>query len=104
MRSREIELAKQAEDREDKRLEYEANAGKRTLDMQERKLDIVEREVNANRKAIDEYNNYLRIQRNVEQIKQAIDIQRDAAAARLGITREQYDRLLYEKNYYGREY
>lgn len=102
LQAREIDLLRQEQERRDRRLEYEANAGDRVLGMEERKLSIAEREIRANRKTIDEHNNRVRIDRNVNDLLRAAELQRNAEAARLGITREQYERLLNEKYYYNR--
>jgi len=111
-----IELERAAQAREDKRLEYDANfqqqridllrleqqrkmmelqysshAQNRALRMDERKVDLLESEVNADRQYTKEIQNDERIQRNISNIQQTIDIRKDAEAARLGVTRQQYD-------------
>jgi len=111
-----IELERAVQSREDKRLEYDADfqqqqidllrleqqrkmmeldyaaqAQHRSLRLNERKFDLLESEVNADRQYTKEIQNDERIQRHVDNIRQTIDIRRDAEAAHLGVTRQQYD-------------
>ncbi|GEM_PF-5789782 len=72
-------------------LEYSAQSQQRSLRMEERKVDLLESETTADRQYTREIQNDARIQRNISNIQQTIDLKKDAEAARLGVTRQQYD-------------
>lgn len=93
----EVEILRAEADRRNRELEQHADAEDRRLKMEERRLAREE----ADAKAADETRDYweqerrnlYRIRRNVENAERALELRKDAAAARLGITRDQYDRL-----------
>jgi hypothetical protein len=86
-----LDLLRLEQQRKMMELEYSAHGQKRTLRLEERKFDLLENEVHANRRYSNEVQNDERIQRNIDNIRQTIDIKKDAEAARLGVTRQQYD-------------
>jgi len=96
-----IEILRLEQVRRDKELEYSAQERDRLLRIEERRQDLAEREIQADRKHIDrssdrEYVNQTS-QDVINNANRTVELQKDAAAARLGITRAQYNALESEK-------
>jgi colicin import membrane protein len=88
---RQYELAQAEQERKNRELQAIQEAQNRLLDLENRKVDIVDNEIKAERKYTNEVRNYDRIDRNVQSYNNVIDLHRDAGADKRGVSREEYD-------------
>jgi len=96
-----IEVLRLEPARRDRELEYSAQERDRLLRIEEKRQELAEKEIQADRAHIDrdsdrQYQNQTS-QDIVDNLNRTVELQKDAAAARLGITRQQYNRLEQEK-------
>ncbi|WP_295606915.1 DnaJ domain-containing protein [uncultured Lamprocystis sp.] len=96
-----IEVLKSEQTRRAKEVDYTARERDRLLRIEESRQAVAEREIQSDRTLIDrasnrQYNNQLS-QDVVDDVNRTVELNKDAAAARLGVTRQQYDSLEREK-------
>jgi len=83
---RQVEAQRLEQERYDRALEQRASSDDRALRIGERRQDLLESETRAER-------GYADAQRTLDNLNAAYELQRDVTAAKLGITRGQYDRM-----------
>lgn len=96
--NQEMGLIRQEQARKDRELEVRANASDRALKVQERQTDTWVRETNAERKHTNDVYDDEALDRRLDSLNKATEAVRDLNAARMGITRKQYEQIQEEQS------